>query len=260
MSNNGRHRVDVLGCPIDALDVRSTVARCSDLITERRVAHHLSMNVAKLMALPAQEDLRCAVKTADVISADGQGVVWAARLLGSPLPERVTGIDLMAHLLKAAGAQGWRVYFLGARNDVLQDAVEAATRENPELVVAGFRDGYFDADEEEAVLAEVAAATPHLVFVGISSPKKEALVARNHARLAQALWVGVGGAFDILAGQTRRAPGWMQRAGVEWLYRLYQEPRRMWRRYLFSNSVFASRLGREVVARRILGRGRAVGR
>ena len=199
-------RIHVLGCPIDALGVRDTVARCAALIEARRPTQHLSMNVAKLMALPNDEHLEDAVEAADVISADGQGIVWASRLLGSPLPERVAGIDLMYELLRLADERMWRVYFLGGHDAVLERAVAAVRERHPRVVLAGHRNGYFDICDEDALLEEIRRANPDLVFVGISSPKKEAFVARNRPKLAVALWMGVGGALDVLAGRTSEPP------------------------------------------------------
>jgi N-acetylglucosaminyldiphosphoundecaprenol N-acetyl-beta-D-mannosaminyltransferase len=163
-------------------------------------------------------------------------VVWAGRLLGRPLPERVTGIDLMERLLATAERHAWPVFFYGARPEALERFVAEVERRHPGLPVAGTQHGY--ADDPAAVAARVSGSGARLLFVGISSPFKERFLAEHLPRMSL-FAMGVGGAFDVWAGRTRRAPRWMQRGGLEWLYRLLQEPRRMWRRYLLGNVRFA---------------------
>jgi N-acetylglucosaminyldiphosphoundecaprenol N-acetyl-beta-D-mannosaminyltransferase len=189
-----------------------------------------------------------------VILADGASVVWASRVLRRPLPERVTGIDLMTRLLESADQHGYRVYCLGATDDVLQDVVRRIEHEHPGARVVGRRNGYFDADQEPLVAEAIANAQPDMLFVAMSSPKKELFMARWSARMGVPVCHGVGGAFDVLAGRVKRAPERWQRLGLEWLYRVIQEPRRMWRRYLVTNTLFCG-----MVLRELFGNGRASG-
>ena len=182
------------------------------------------------------------------MNADEQSVVWAGRLLGVRFPERVTGIDLMERLLAEAQTRGLGVYFLGAKPDIVQRFVEVCRERYPRLEVAGWRDGYFD--DPTAVADQVRVSGARLLFVGISSPGKERFVDAMRDRLGPLLTVGVGGSFDVWAGVTSRAPQWMQRSGLEWLYRLVQEPRRMWRRYLVGNVRFLGIVASEWRARR----------
>jgi N-acetylglucosaminyldiphosphoundecaprenol N-acetyl-beta-D-mannosaminyltransferase len=161
----------------------------------------------------------------------------------------VAGIDLMERLLAVAEAEGWPVYFLGAKDDVLADFEAEARRRLPRLVVASRRNGYFRPDEEPAVAETVRASGARLLLVAISSPLKERFLARQLHRMGPLLAMGVGGSFDVWAGRASRAPLWMQRSGLEWFYRFVQEPRRMWRRYLVGNARFGwmvlrHRLGR----------------
>ena len=189
----------------------------------------------------------------DLVSADGQAVVWSARLLRQPLPGRVAGIDLMHELLTLAEREGWRVYFLGARREVLDRAVERIRKRHPGLEVAGARDGYFTRDQEPHVREAIRAARPHLLFVAISSPRKEYWLAEHVRALGVPFSMGVGGALDVEAGFVRRAPGWMQRAGLEWLFRLLQDPRRLLRRYVVGNARFLALVARELVRPRARG-------
>jgi len=243
-------RADILGCPIDRLSMAETVARCRALIEQGASAQQMSVNAAKLVALRHDTRLRRIVTGCDLICADGQSVVWASRVLRDPLPERVAGIDLMNALLGVAEEHGYRVYFLGAQQDVLDRAVEKIRAGHPRLPIAGWRNGYFDQAEQSAVLDAIRAARPHIIFVAMSSPRKEYWLEENAPRIGPGLVVGVGGSLDVVAGIVRRAPGWMQRLGLEWAFRLLQEPRRLWRRYLTTNLTFVLLLTEELFARR----------
>jgi N-acetylglucosaminyldiphosphoundecaprenol N-acetyl-beta-D-mannosaminyltransferase len=243
-------RTVVLGCSIDRLNIEETVARCDQLIRSRVGAHHISVNAPKLVALRDDPRLHEIVSRSDLVSADGQPVVWASRLLGNPLPERVTGIDLMERLLLLAEQKAYRVFILGARPEVLARAVERLRERYPRLELVGYRDGWFDDTESSAVCAEIRSTRPEILFVAMSSPRKEYWVADHLDELDVPLSMGVGGAIDVVAGVTRRAPRWMQRTGLEWLYRLIQEPRRLGRRYVITSMKFGFLLGAELLTRK----------
>jgi N-acetylglucosaminyldiphosphoundecaprenol N-acetyl-beta-D-mannosaminyltransferase len=242
-------RLTFLGLPIDGLDMDETVRRCEELIEQRAGAQHVCLNAAKVVAVEHDERLREIVRDCELVSADGQSVVWAARLLGRRLPERVAGIDLMHRLMAVAEERGYRVFILGAKREVLDEAVSRLLEQHPRLEIAGTRDGYFTDAENDAVCEEIREAQPHILFVAISSPKKEYWLAEHGRRLEVPLLVGVGGAIDVVAGVTRRAPQWMQRAGLEWFFRFLQEPRRLARRYVVTNLRFALLVGRELATR-----------
>lgn len=248
------NRVEVLGCPIDALDMRQTLERCEWLIEVEGSAQHVAVNAAKLVAMQDDPRLREIVYGCDLISADGQSVVWASRLRGNPLPERVAGIDLMEALLAMAERKGYRVFVLGARREVLELAVAELRKRHPLLVVAGYRDGYFDDSESEAVCAEIHAARADILLVAISSPRKEYWLAGHLDQLGVSFAMGVGGAIDVIAGVTHRAPRAAQRLGLEWLFRLVQEPRRLFVRYAVTNVRFLLTLQRELIRSRLAQR------
>jgi N-acetylglucosaminyldiphosphoundecaprenol N-acetyl-beta-D-mannosaminyltransferase len=216
-----------------------TVARCRELVLSGRPAQHVVLNAGKCVLMEDQPDIRDIVKGCDLVNADGQSVVWAARLLGISVPERVAGIDLMARLIALSESEGWPVYLLGAKDEVLTAFEAEATRRHPRLSIAGRHNGYFRADQEIGIADAIRESGARLLLVGISSPMKERFLARNLERLGPLLAMGVGGSFDVWAGKTTRAPEWMQHAGLEWFYRFAQEPRRMWRRYLVGNLRFA---------------------
>ena len=231
-------RAIVLGCAIDRLTIEQTIARSQSLIEARGCAQHVAVNAAKIVSMQSDPRLRQIVGRCALVNADGQSVVWASRLLGDPLPERVAGIDLMYRLLKLAEEKGYRVFVLGARQDVLERALERLRERHPRLRLAGARHGYFSEAESPAVCEEIRAARADILFVAMSSPRKEYWLAEHAGDLGTPFLMGVGGAIDVIAGVTRRAPRLVQRMGLEWLYRLVQEPRRLMRRYATTNFRF----------------------
>jgi N-acetylglucosaminyldiphosphoundecaprenol N-acetyl-beta-D-mannosaminyltransferase len=232
-------RFTFLGVPLDPLTMDETVARCRALIGESRPVQHVVLNAGKCVLMQDEPDVRDIVARCEVVNADGQSVVWAARFLGLGVPERVAGIDLMGRLIALCESEGWPVYFLGATDEVLAAFEAEALRRHPRLRVAGRRNGYFRADQESGIAESIRASGARLLLVAISSPMKERFLARNIERLGPLLAMGVGGSFDVWAGKATRAPIWMQRVGLEWFHRFAQEPRRMWKRYLVGNLRFA---------------------
>ncbi|GGS39741.1 WecB/TagA/CpsF family glycosyltransferase [Streptomyces griseoviridis] len=238
-------RRSLFGIDVDALTMDQTVERCLAAVCEGRRLEIGVVNAAKLVNMRRDPRLARAVAGCDLVLADGQAVVWAARVLRAPLPERVAGIDLFLRLLAEAETAGIPVYFLGARPEVLQEMLRRVAVRFPALQVAGHRDGYFDDSEQEAVARNIAESGAQLLFLGMTSPKKEVFTAAWGARTGARVVHGVGGSFDILAGVTRRAPESWQRRGLEWLYRALQEPRRLGRRYLTTNAAFVLMTARE---------------
>lgn len=246
-------RYQLLGSPVDAVTLEASVRWVEELVTARGCGQHASLNAGKLVRFKREPDLVTAVSSCDLVTADGQAVVWAARLLGCPLPERVAGIDLMMAVLERAEERGFRVYLLGAREEVLAQAEREILRRHPRVIVAGRHHGYFGKDGEEHVVGDIAAAAPDILFVALETPEKELFLARYRDRIRIPFSMGVGGSFDVLAGHRRRAPLWMQRIGFEWLFRLVQEPRRLARRYLVGNSLFLAMVLRELARTRARG-------
>ena len=241
-------RADVLGCAIDRLDMRSTLSAVERAIATGRFTQHMAINAAKLVTMHDDPQLREIIAGCGLVNADGQSVVWASKLLGDPLPERVAGIDLMEQLLALAERRCYRVYFLGARAEVLARALERLRERHPALEIAGARDGYFSTAEEPDVCAAIRASHPDMLFVAMSSPRKEYFLGEYGSRLGTPFVMGVGGSIDVVAGVTRRAPLAWQRLGLEWLFRLLQEPRRMLRRYVATNARFALLVVRALLA------------
>ncbi len=248
-SDDALDRAVVLGCAIDRLDMEQTLKRCQAIIEHGAFAQQVSINAAKLVALRADPTLRDIVSRCALVNADGQSVVWASRLLGDPLPERVAGIDLMHALIEMAASEGYGVYILGAQRKVLQAAVQRLRETHPGLSIVGYRDGYFTEDEGPLVASAIRDSKADILFVAMSSPRKESWLGQHGPTLNVPFAMGVGGSIDIVAGVTRRAPSAWQRLGMEWLYRLLQEPRRMFRRYLGTNLRFGLLVIREMAIR-----------
>lgn len=228
----------MLGCPMDVASMEQTVAAIRDGIREQRFVQHVVVNVAKLVNMRTDAQLRESVESCDIINIDGMGVVLGARLMGHDVPERVAGVDLFHELLAMSAKEAFPVFLLGAKQEVVQTVADKVAHQYPGLAVAGYHHGYFW-DDEQAVVEKIKASGARLLFVAITSPRKENFINSWRDQLGVDFVMGVGGTFDVVAGKVTRAPLWMQQWGLEWLYRVIQEPGRMWKRYLVTNSKFA---------------------
>jgi N-acetylglucosaminyldiphosphoundecaprenol N-acetyl-beta-D-mannosaminyltransferase len=242
-------RVELMGCMIDNLSMEETLGKIEQFIDTGRPHQHVVVNVDKVVKANRDAELRSIINDCDLVNVDGMPLVWASRLLGIPLKERVAGVDLFEALMKRAAVRGWRIFLLGGREDVVNRVRTIYEQRYPGLIIAGWRDGYWTADHETAVVEQVKAARPHVLFLAISSPKKEYFLKRYQSAMNVPFLMGVGGTFDVAAGKVKRAPLWMQRSGLEWFYRFLQEPRRMFRRYFIDDSVFLWLLLKQVVRR-----------
>lgn len=228
------NRINILGCNIDKLTMDQTIQKVEDIISKRKPTQHVVVNAAKIIMMHEDPKLRDIINSCPIINADGQSVVWASRLLGQPLPERVTGIDLMQRLIEISAHKGYRLFFFGAREEVISRVVEVLKEKYPSLQIAGYRNGYFSPEENDEIVEQINASNADMLFVGFSSPKKEYWLAENLYRLNVPFCMGVGGSLDVIAGVYKRAPLWMQKMGLEWFFRFIQEPKRMWKRVLKS--------------------------
>jgi N-acetylglucosaminyldiphosphoundecaprenol N-acetyl-beta-D-mannosaminyltransferase len=231
-------RIELLSLPVDSLTMDETVGLIRGAIENGRVMQHIVVNAAKMVNAQKDFALRQSIVESDIINADGQAVVWASKFLGKPLPERVAGIDLMERLVAMAHENGLKIFFLGAMESVVREVVFKYTLKYSDSIVAGYRNGYFSPEEDGEVALQIAESGAHLLFVAITSPRKEIFLNQYKDVMNIPFVMGVGGSFDVVAGKVSRAPMWMQKSGLEWLYRVYQEPRRMWKRYLITNSLF----------------------
>ena len=229
---------NMFNIPIVSITMDETTDLIEQSVKSGKELQHVVVNAGKIVAMQDNEELRNSVLDADLINADGQAVVWASKILGQPLPERVAGIDLMLNLIKMAYEKGYKCYFLGAKEEVVQKVVNHFSKKYAKNVVAGYRNGYFEEKDEKQIAEDIRKSGAQLLFVAITSPKKEIFVNKYKSIMKVPFVMGVGGSFDVVAGITKRAPLWMQRLGLEWFYRFLQEPGRMWKRYLVGNSKF----------------------
>ena len=234
--------VRLFGMPVHPVTMRQALDIADAAIARRERLRIGVVNAAKVVNMHRNPELGEDVTSSDLILADGIAVVWASRMLGHALPERVPGIDLMMGMLRRGNEHGYRIYCLGATDEVLRKVVERIGSDYPNVVLAGWHHGYFSQNEEAPLADLIAAARPDILLVAMTSPKKEKFLARWGAHIAAPVCHGVGGSFDVLAGKVQRAPESWQRLGLEWLYRLKQEPSRLWRRYLVTNTLFCSML------------------
>jgi len=231
-------RIEMMGCLIDNLSMEETLQRIEAFIRSGLPHQHAAVNADKLRKASKDPELRRVINQCALINVDGVPVVWASRLLGKPLKERVAGIDLFEFLVERAAERGWRVFFLGAQEEIVQAVKALYEKRFPRLQVAGYRNGYWRPEEEASVVRLIADSRPDLLFVAISSPKKEQFLGRYQAEMRVPFAMGVGGSFDIAVGKVKRAPMWMRQCGLEWFFRFLQEPRRMFKRYFIDGTYF----------------------
>lgn len=236
-----------LGFPLHIYSFEETVECILASIRGGKIVNHVVLNAAKIVYAKKSPILEKAILNSDIINADGQSIVWGARLLGINIPERVTGVDLFIRLLGEFEKINISVFFLGAKDDILNQLIQRVRSDYPNLKIAGYRNGYFSKEEEMQVCKMINESHAQALFIGISSPKKESFLLENSSLLKPYFRMGVGGSFNVVAGHTKRAPKLMQKTGFEWLYRIYQEPRRMWKRYATTNTLFLYYLLKEVI-------------
>lgn len=251
-------RIEILGCPFDAITEDETVELVFQWRDEpvRKSHHIITVNVAILMMARDDEKLARAIENADLVVVDGKPLVWTARWLETPVPEKVSGVDLMRRLLEEGNRRGLSVFLLGTtqqRLDVLERVIRA---EYPEVKIVGTRNGYFKPPDYPEVTRQIRESRADLLLVGMPAPFKEVWCEEHRAELATPAILGVGGAFDVMAGFVARAPRLMQEAGLEWAWRLAMEPRKLWKRYLVTNSAFLALLGRTLAGKKIMRRAR----
>ena len=238
-------KIEFLGCPMHGITMEETLGLAEQAMRERRPLHHVVVNVAKLITMRKNAELAEDVAGADLINVDGVGVLWGARLCGLELPERVAGVDIMLQLFGRCGEQGYRPYLLGAEQQVLDAVVSRLSKEHPRLKIAGMRNGYFKPEDEDDIVKAINDSGADCLLVAMPTPRKERFLKKYRQVLKPSFVMGVGGSFDVYGGKVARAPKIVQALGLEWLFRVMQEPKRLWRRYYETNTAYALLLGQE---------------
>lgn len=240
-------RYPILNTYVNALSMDETVDYIKKVIARRNPpVQHVVINALKVNLMEEDPKLRKIVNSCPLINADGSSILWAAKKLGVPVEERVTGIDLFLRLVKEAAENGYKIYLFGAKEEVVTKVRDIFQQQYPTLQIAGYRNGYFTPEQEPQIVADMAASGADMMFVAFSSPKKEYWVNKYLDQLNIPFVMGVGGSFDVVAGVTKRAPEFWQKIGMEWFYRFIQEPRRLWKRYVVGNAVFIRHVQRAV--------------
>ena len=234
------NRYPILNTYVNAISLDETVDEIEELIAKGVPTQHVVINASKVNLMEADPELASIVNECPLINADGASIVWAARKLGVPLAERVTGIDLFQRLVGLASEKGYRIYLFGAKEEVVTRVKAIFEERYPGIQIVGYRNGYFTEDDEPQIVSDMAASGADMMFVAFSSPKKEYWVHKYIDQIGIPFVMGVGGSFDVVAGVTDRAPTWMQEHGLEWFYRFIQEPGRLWKRYIIGNLKFVA--------------------
>jgi N-acetylglucosaminyldiphosphoundecaprenol N-acetyl-beta-D-mannosaminyltransferase len=240
-----RPRVELGGILLDQVDLKSAVARISHLARSGQPHQVVTVNLDFLSIAGRDDTFRSTLNRADLAVADGMPLVWLARFKGQPLPERVAGVDLVIESCRLAAEAGQSVFLLGAGPGVARAAAKRLQEMFPGLRIAGTYSppvGQFTEEEHTSILATIRDAAPDFLFVALGAPRQDLWIRENQPRLKVPVAMGVGCVFDLLAGSVQRAPLWMQHYGLEWSFRLIQEPRRLWRRYLVNDLPLLARL------------------
>ena len=219
-------QVNILGVNVDAVTMAEAVAHVTEAMDVRANVMIATANAEMIMRATHDEELRDILNAAALVVPDGAGTVWAARHLGHAMPERVAGYDLAQELLRRAPAEGRRIYFFGAAPGVAEKAKEKAEQLYPGIEIVGVRNGFFSPADNAAIIAEIKAAHPDLLLVALGVPKQEKWIAAHLEELHVPVAIGVGGTLDVMAGVMKRAPYWMQKAKLEWLFRGLMQPKR----------------------------------
>lgn len=233
-------RYPILNTYVNALSLDETIAEVEKIIAAGVPTQHVVVNASKVNLMESDWKLAEIVNACPLINADGASIVWAAKKLGVPLKERVTGIDLFQRLVKVADQKGYGVYLFGAKEEVVTKVKAIFEERYPSIRIVGCRNGYFTEADEPRIVADMAASGADMMFVAFSSPKKEYWIHKYLDEMGIPFVMGVGGSFDVVAGVTDRAPKWMQDHGLEWFYRFIQEPSRLWKRYIVGNVKFVA--------------------
>ncbi len=233
-----RNTVDLLGVTVDVVDTEGLCDQIVEFATQEKTRTVMYVNADCMLLADKDKKYRQVLNAADLVYADGVGVVYAAKLWGYSLPGRSTGADFMPDFCRTFAGKGLRLYFLGAPDGVAERAAERLLQQIPDLNIVGTHHGYFSPAQSDEIISRINSAKTDIVVVGFGAPYQEVWIHDNaHLFDAAVLW-GVGGLFDFLSGKTNRGPQWLLDHGFEWLCRLLVEPRRLWRRYLLGNTKF----------------------
>lgn len=235
-----KNRYPIMNTFVNAVSMDESIDYVERIIKKRIPTQHVVINALKINLMEADPKLAEIVNACPLINADGASVVWAAKRLGIPLKERVTGCDMFQNLVRVAADKGYKIFLFGAKEEVVTKVKSIYEKQYPGIQIVGYRNGYFTEKDEPQIVKQMHDSGADMMFVAFSSPKKEYWVNKYLNEIGIPFVMGVGGSFDIVAGVTERAPKWFQEHGLEWFYRFIQEPKRMWKRYIIGNTKFVA--------------------
>jgi len=238
------------GIKIDNITLEEVIEKVKELIKKGKTSYIVTPNAAHIVLLQKDKEFRKVYENAELVLCDGQPIIWISKIFGEPLKERITGVDLLFSLLQLSSKEKYGVYLLGAKEGIIKRTVENLQKKFPELRIVGYHNGYFIDDEK--MIKEINERSPDILFIGMGFPKQEKWIFKYIKNLDIKIAVCIGGVFDIVAGKTKRAPVWMQKIGMEWFFRLIQEPKRLWKRYLIGNTLFLWLVFKEFIKIKIL--------
>ncbi|MDR1160095.1 MAG: WecB/TagA/CpsF family glycosyltransferase [Syntrophomonadaceae bacterium] len=243
-SLTAKNRIDILGCCIDKVTMEQALETIEKLVQNKQPAPIVTLNAEIIYRAYKDQNLRRVINQAALITPDGIGAVWAGKILGHPFPERVAGIDLFYSICKRAVEKKWRIFLLGASPGIAEMAAEKMRADFAGVNICGVQDGYFKTETIPYIIEQINNSRPDILAVGLGSPKQEYWISKYKDQINVSVFIGLGGSFDVIAGIKKRAPGWIIRLNLEWLYRLIKEPSRFKRQLalpLFAWTVFKYR-------------------
>lgn len=238
-------RIIILNTIIDVLSVNETIELVEKYVKTKTPLHLMGVNADKINEVNRNEKMKEIVNSCGIINADGASVVLASKYLNKPLPERIAGIDLMMDLVKLSASKKYSIYLLGAKQEIVEKTEDVLKKEFPNLIISGIHNGYFKKEDWKYISKDIKDKKPDFVFVGITSPIKEYLIEYLQNDGNNCVFMGVGGSFDVISGNIPRAPQWMQKMNLEWLFRVIQEPKRLFKRYFVGNIMFIKAIIKE---------------
>jgi len=251
-----KERIKLLGIEIDNLDMKESIYKIEELIKISKYSMVFTPNTQRLIGAQKDKNVKKIYDHADLLIPDGMSIIWASKILGNQLKERVAGSDLFPLFCKAAVKSGYKLFFLGAEPGIADKAKELLTMQNPGIKIVGtYSPPYgFENHLEEInkIIGIIKKRQPDVLFIGLGFPKEEKFVWKYKNEYRAPVSIGIGATFDFIAGKVKRAPKWMQSCGLEWFWRLIQEPRRLWKRYLIGNTVFIWLVFKELIKTKIL--------
>lgn len=230
-------KTNIFGVPFQVTTLEGAYQIIDDFIKGNKKVFVVTANTEIVMIAQEDKEFMDIINQADLVVADGVGIIWASKYFGKKIPERAAGFDLMNMILKNSPEKGYKIYLLGGEPGVANEASSKIKEMYPRINIVGCYHGYFSAGDEETIIQDINSKTPHFLFVGLGAPKQEKWIYKNLDKLDVNVCIGVGGSLDVFAGKTKRAPYIFQKLGLEWLYRLIKEPSRIGRMMLLPRFV-----------------------